>query len=136
MADYRVIQKDSCVGISKILAGMPNALPILFGLIEHQTSQETAKMVYQAGKMFCGDDALSIGLVDEVVSRDDMKKVTHRRLSQLVTTTSHEEKQMRNKGFLDQLAANMDEGMEDFLSLIQSEKAQNVLRENITKSKE
>ena len=71
-----------------------------------------------------------------MVSRDDMKKVSHRRLSQLVTTTSHEEKQMRNKGFLNQLAANMDEGMEDFLSLIQSEKAQNVLRENITKSKE
>ena len=71
-----------------------------------------------------------------MVSRDDMKKVSHRRLSQLVTTTSHEEKQIRNKSFLNQLAGNMDKGREDFLVLIQSEKAQNILRENIAKSVE
>ena len=57
------MQDESFVGISRILAGMPNVLPILFGLIQHKTSHETAKMVYQADKMLDGHDALSTGIL-------------------------------------------------------------------------
>jgi len=125
--DYRAMTKGFTIGLNETQLGI--SAPFWFAdtmknVIGHRLTEKSL----QLGTMYSSEDALKIGLVDEVWDTNEI--TLEHSIKQLTAFTSvnafarHQSKIALRQSFVDKLKKNQDQDIESFVNAIVNEKIQ------------
>ncbi len=134
--DYRIAAKgDYSIGVIAAKVGVI-ASPWFLKMLAVLIGQRMTELALQQGRVFTPDNALKIGLVDEVCDPSDLKKQTLEAVSPFLSVSQESRSTMKlflRSEFIESFKASRDRETSTFISFIMADSVQEKLGHYIQK---
>jgi 3,2-trans-enoyl-CoA isomerase len=143
--DYRVMAASSSEGKSSGMIGLNEsqfgivAPPFMAQLMLRTVGFREGEKALSLGKLYSSEEALEIGLVDDIVDRDLVLDASLKKATEFAKVPSHARfgsKMLARKPFIDDLIATRDEDVSNFCNFVKNDGVQKGLGAYLDKLKQ
>jgi len=125
--EYRVMQKNRTIGLNETQLGLV-APPWFISSMVNVIGQRQSELALTSGRMFTTEEALKIGLVDEMVEDPEEAMIKCKsflsRFDKVVPSARAGTKHLMRKKTIQELVRNKEADLNLFLEVVQQEKVQ------------